>query len=185
MGKALSKNEIKRLTKEACVRAFAERGCVADPKKAGTMKYVPISISGSTQRIAAIYGSRGGGASIWIKEEVFAMIRNQLDPDQVKVEDVDLFKRGFQWAIHFDGPSDPVIQSVAQAAVDHGQERWERAVKRKADDARRAETRKEREAERKAKRRNPWGSSPHQSTPYDEWPKSRTTKINYENDSAK
>ena len=158
MGKALSKNEIKRLTKEACVRAFAERGCIADPKMAGTMKYVPISISGSTQRIAAIYGSRGGGASIWIKEEVFAMIKPRLDPDQVKVEDVDLFKRGFQWAIHFDGPHDPVIELVAQAAVEHGQERWERAVKRKADDDRRAQTRKEREEARRASRRNPWAS---------------------------
>ena len=156
MGAALSKNQIKKLTKEACIRAFVERGCIADPKTAGGMKYVPISLSGSTQRIAAIYGSRGGGASIWVKEEVFAMVRHELDPDMVKVEDVDLFKRGFQWAIHFNGPSDPVIQIIAHAAVEHGQERLERAIKRQADEERRAATRKQREEERRLNRRNPW-----------------------------
>ena len=166
MGKTLSKNELKRITKAACVQAFAIQDCIADEKTAGTMKYTPISLVGSTQRIAAIYGSRGGGASIWVKEEVFALVRSELNPNTTRVEDVNSFNRGFQWAIHFDSPDDPVIQVVAEAAVEHGKERWARAIKRRKDDDRRALTRADREAERKLKKRDPWNDYKKPPSPY-------------------
>ena len=154
-----TKAEIKAMTKTAIMNAFESHGCVGDDKRAGAVKYTAISLDGSYQRIAAIYGSAGGGASIWIKEDAWSIIRPTVSADDIRIDDVDLTKRGFQWAIHFDNPNDPVIQGVVDACVDVGKVRWDRAQKRRADDARRAEARVEREARMAERKRNPFAES--------------------------
>jgi len=151
-----TKAEIKAMTKTAIMSAFHAHDCVGDDKRAGAVKYTAISLDGSYQRIAAIYGSAGGGASIWIKEDAWSIIRPTVSAGDIRIDDVDLTKRGFQWAIHFDNPNDPVIQVVVDACVDVGKVRWDRAQKRRADDARRAEARVEREARMAERKRNPF-----------------------------
>lgn len=151
-----TKAEIKTMTKASIMDAFTEHGCTFDEKTAGAVKYTAISLMGSYQRIAAIYGSQGGGASVWIKEAAWDKIRPQVSEGDIRVDDVDLTKRGFQWAIHFDNPNDPHIKMVVDAVVEVGQVRWARAVKRREDDVRRAAARKIREAEMAERKRNPF-----------------------------
>jgi len=154
-----TKAEIKAMTKTAIMNAFTAHDCVGDDKRAGAVKYTAISLNGSYQRIAAIYGSAGGGASIWIKEDAWEIIKPNVSPDDIRIEDVDLTKRGFQWAIHFDDPNDNLIQTVVDACVDVGKVRWDRAQKRRADDARRAKVRAEREARMAERKRNPFADA--------------------------
>jgi len=151
-----TKAEIKTMTKASIIDAFDKYGCTFDEKTAGAVKYTAISLMGSYQRIAAIYGSQGGGASIWIKESAWEQIRPQVSEGNIRVDDVDLTKRGFQWAIHFDNPNDPHIQMIVDAVVEVGEIRWARAKKRKEDDARRAEQRIVREADMAERKRNPF-----------------------------
>ena len=93
---------------------------------------------------------------MWVKESAWDLIKDDLDPDEVRVEDVVMFGRGFQWAIHFDHPDDPLIDKAVEASVEAGKERWERAQKRRADDKRRAEARAERDAKMAERRRDPF-----------------------------
>ena len=147
---------MKTMTRDAIENAFLMRGCTTSQKTAGAVKYTPISLADSDQRLAAIYGSKGGAASVWIKEETWARLRPQVNPDEVRVEDVDLFGRGFQWAVHFDYYDDPLISLLADIAVECGQERWERAKMRREADARRESLRAEREAEMAKRKRDPF-----------------------------
>ena len=151
-----TKAEIKTMTKASIMTAFDRYGCTYDEKTAGAVKYTAISLTGSYQRIAAIYGSQGGGASIWIKEAAWELIRPSVSEGDLRVDDVDLTKRGFQWAIHFDNPNDPHINTVVDATIEVGQIRWVRAQKRREDDARRAAQRIVREADMAERKRNPF-----------------------------
>mgnify|MGYP003631294603 CR=1 FL=1 len=148
--------EIKTMTKAAIKDAFEIHGCTFDSKTAGAVKYTAISLNGSYQRIAAIYGSQGGGASLWIKEAAWDIIKPKVSEGELTIDDVDLTKRGFQWAIHFDNPNDPMINTIVEAVVEAGQIRWHRAQKRRADDARRADARVIREASMAERKRNPF-----------------------------
>ena len=152
----IARKQMKALTREAIEDAFVARGCTTEQKTAGAVKYTPISLAGSDQRLAAIYGSKGGAASVWIKEETWTALRAHVTPATCRVEDVDLFGRGFQWAVHFNSHDDPLIQTVADIAVECGKARWESAQARRAADARRAVVRAEREAEMAKRKRDPF-----------------------------
>lgn len=163
MAQKMSKNEIKQATRQKIRDFFNTNGCTIDEKKAGSVDYEAIGISGSNQRIGAIYGSRGGACAIWVKEEVWESL--QADSRYIhlfskesgrKVTDVKMFARGFQWAIHFSGLDDDAIIPVCEAALNVGSGRWERTQKRRATELRRATERVEREAKMAEKRRDPW-----------------------------
>ncbi len=152
----IDKMTMKAMTRKAIEDAFVARGCTTSQKTAGAVKYTPISFGESDQRLAAIYGSKGGAASVWIKEETWTRLRPHVNPDNIRVEDVDLFGRGFQWAVHFDHHDDPLILHLADIAVECGTERWERAKMRREADSRRESIRAEREAEMAERKRDPF-----------------------------
>lgn len=153
---AIPKMKLKEMTRSSILSAFQLNGCKTENKKSGAVKYTAISLPESDQRLAAIYGSRGGAAALWMKDGAWQLIKEDVDPDNVRVEDVDLFGRGFQWAIHFDHPDDPLIVKAVEASVAAGKDRWDRATKRRADDKRRAEARTERELKMAERRRDPF-----------------------------
>tara|TARA_R110002050_G_scaffold7274_8_gene28472 strand:+ start:3709 stop:4188 length:480 start_codon:yes stop_codon:yes gene_type:complete len=151
-----SKSQIKKDTKSKIIELYESLGCDIDERKTGSIKYHAISIGGSDQRIAAIYGSLGGAASLWIKKDAWDLVAPNLDRASTRVEDVDLFRRGFQWAVHFHDQYDNALEPVVQASFEAGQTRWNRALKRRADDARRMKVRADKKAEMDAKRNDAW-----------------------------
>ena len=154
---ATSKNDLKREIRTRISELFESHDCTIEEKKAG-QTYLAVSLKDSTQRIGAIYGSLGGGASLWMKQAAWDVLKGYTDRDNDRVEDVSDFRRGFQWAIHFDDPDDPLVGMAVSACVQSGQARWEKTLKRRADDARRAKARAEREAKRAANKKDPWGA---------------------------
>ena len=152
----IAKNELKRMTKAKVADLFMENGCSIDTMEAGSVKYEAIALAGSDQRIGAIYGSRGGACALWLKDEAWKRVKGELDPEQTKVVDVKMFGRGFQWAIHFNGPDDPAIEPTVKAAVDAGNARWTRTKTRRATEERRARERVIREAKMAEQRQDPW-----------------------------
>ena len=152
----LSKAEIKTLTREHIMDSFLLRGCMAEQKKAGAVQYTAISLKGSDKRLAAIYGSRGGAASLWIKEDAWERLKPDYEPGDIRIEDVSLFQRGFQWAIHFNDHHDTNIEKIVDVAVQVGKERWDRSVKRREDDERRAKARIEKKKEMASRKKDPF-----------------------------
>ena len=153
-----SKNEMKQATRSLLRTLFESAGCEIHEKAAGSVNYEAIGIAGSDQRIGAIYGSRGGACALWVKDATWSRLKT-LHPDKVRemrVQDVSMFARGFQWAIHFDGPEDAWIAPAVAATVEHGRLRWEKALERRATEKRRADDRERREAKMAAKRRDPF-----------------------------
>ena len=156
---------IKRETKTKIIDAYRDVNCSVDEKRTGSITYHAISLADSDQRIAAIYGSLGGAASLWIKEGAWEILRDSIEDafpdgiDREQIQDVDLFRRGYQWAVHFQGPDDPMIPLTIKATIEAGSARWERAQKRRADDARRAAARAQKKAEMDEKRRDPFANN--------------------------
>jgi len=151
-----SKSQIKKETKMKIIELYKSLGCEVEERKTGSISYHAFSLQGSDQRIAAMYGSLGGAASLWIKKDAWAIVAPNLDRDSTRVEDVDLFRRGFQWAVHFMSQDDKALEPVVRASVEAGKVRWTRAVKRRADDARRKEARAIKKAEMDSKRNDAW-----------------------------
>ena len=152
---ATTKNDMKEEVRQEIIDHFTA-DCDIEIKRAG-QTYRAISLKGSNQRIAAIYGSLGGGASLWMKQAAWELLKPHCDPETTRVEDVSDFRRGFQWAIHFDDPSDSLIPEATSACMISGADRWAKTLKRREDDARRAKARAEREAKRAATKKDPWG----------------------------
>jgi len=154
----LSKNEIKQATRSLIRTLFEAAKCEIHEKAAGSVNYEAVAIAGSDQRIAAIYGSRGGACALWVKDATWTRLKqiHGEDARDMRVQDVSMFARGFQWAIHFDGPDDQWIPSVIAATVTEGTARWEKALDRRATEKRRADERELREAKMAAKRRDPF-----------------------------
>jgi hypothetical protein len=158
-----TKNEIKQETRMMLRTLFTASGCEIHEKQAGSVQYEAIGISGSDQRIAAIYGSRGGACALWVKDATWMELR-KLYPETIRniqstgtrVQDVSMFARGFQWAIHFTGTEDPWIAPAVAATVNQGEIRWDKAVNRRATEQRRADERKDREAKMAEKRKDPF-----------------------------
>jgi len=153
---AKTKAQLKTETREKIQGLFEAQGCTVEEKTAGN-KYLAVSLPDSKQRIAAIYGSLGGAASVWLKEAAWDDLRGHIkDPSKHRVEDVGDFRRGFQWAVHFDGPDDPLIHGAVECAVRAGRNRWDKTQHRRAEDARRTKAAAERKVQRDANKRDPW-----------------------------
>lgn len=142
---------------------FAEEGCEMVDMKAGPQKYTAVRHPNSDWNVAAIYGSRLG-ASLWIKESVHSRLRDKY-PNEFKrfsdVVDVDLFRRGFAWAIHFADPTEEagLIELVCRVSIQWGKR--EEARRLAVEEVRQQEriVKQNREAERRERmeaKRNEW-----------------------------
>ena len=146
---AIGKRELKRMTRQKIQEELESHGLECEDLTAGSIKYTVARFKGEpNQIVAAIYGSIKDCASIWVKEAAFQELKPDLLKDfpETTIEDVSLFRRGFQWSVHVKSPTDPLIQKVIGSAVVHGQERLNKTLKRRSEDARREEARAEREA---------------------------------------
>lgn len=149
------KRALKKMTRERLIREFTDAGMIVEDAQAGSITYQTVKFSGEDKQVvAAIYGSLNGCASLWMKENAFALVKAGLPEDTV-VEDVDPFRRGFQWAVHFNSPEDQNITPCVEATIEAGRVRLTKTLKRRAEDERRAATRAEREA-KKAETRRDW-----------------------------
>jgi hypothetical protein len=158
MTEKLNKNQIKKLTRNKVKDAFTSKGCTIFKKTAGSVSYETIGLSGSDQRIGALYGSRGGACALWVKDDAWNVIKESgiVSPQTHTVQDVSMFARGFQWAIHFKDHNDSAIETVILACVSTGQIRWDATQERRAVEQRRASERVVREAAMSEKRSDPW-----------------------------
>ena len=155
---AIGKRELKRMTRQKIQEELESHGLECEDLTAGSIKYTVARFKGEpNQIVAAIYGSIKDCASIWVKEAAFQELKPDLLKDfpETTIEDVSLFRRGFQWSVHVKSPTDPLIQKVIGSAVIHGQERLNKTLKRRSEDARREAARAEREAAM-AERKRDW-----------------------------
>ena len=155
---AIGKRQLKKMTRQAIQDRLESLGLECENLKAGSITYTVARFKGEpNQIVAAIYGSIKDCASIWVKEAAFQDIKPELlrDFPEATVEDVSLFRRGFQWSVHIKSPTDPLIEKVIDSAVVHGQERLNKTLKRRTEDARREQARAEREAAM-AERKRDW-----------------------------
>ena len=155
---AIGKRELKRMTRQKIQEELESHGLECEDLTAGSIKYTVARFKGEpNQIVAAIYGSIKDCASIWVKEAAFQELKPDLLKDfpETTIEAVSLFRRGFQWSVHVKSPTDPLIQKVIGSAVIHGQERLNKTLKRRSEDARREEARAEREAAM-AERKRDW-----------------------------
>ena len=155
---AIGKRELKRMTRQKIQEELESHGLECEDLTAGSIKYTVARFKGEpNQIVAAIYGSIKDCASIWVKEAAFQELKPDLLKDfpETTIEDVSLFRRGFQWSVHVKSPTDPLIQKVIGSAVVHGQERLNKTLQRRSEDARREEARAEREAAM-AERKRDW-----------------------------
>ena len=155
---AIGKRELKRMTRQKIQEELESHGLECEDLTAGSIKYTVARFKGEpNQIVAAIYGSIKDCASIWVKEAAFQELKPDLLKDfpETTIEDVSLFRRGFQWSVHVKSPTDPLIQKVIGSAVVHGQERLNKTLKRRSEDARREAARAEREAAM-AERKRDW-----------------------------
>ena len=146
------------MTRQAIQDRLESFGLECEDLKAGSINYTVARFKGEpNQIVAAIYGSIRDCASIWVKEAAFQDIKPELlrDFPEATVEDVSLFRRGFQWSVHIKSPTDPLIEKVIDSAVIHGQHRLNKTIKRRHEDARREQARAEREAAM-AERKRDW-----------------------------
>lgn len=121
--------------------------------KAGPQNYTAVRHPGEDFNVAAIYGSRKG-ASIWVKEQVHDRLRQKY-PEEfsrfVDVVDVDLFRRGFAWAIHFADPFEEadLIKLVCTVSLQWGKREQARRSAVEESKHQEAQAKAEREAQRK------------------------------------
>ena len=155
---AIGKRELKRMTRQNIQTVLESHGLECEDLKAGSINYTVARFKDEpNQIVAAIYGSIKDCASIWVKEAAFQELKPDLltDYPEATIEDVSLFRRGFQWSVHIKSPTDPLIQKVVGSAVIHGKERLDKTVKRRTEDTRREQARTEREAAM-AERKRDW-----------------------------
>tara|TARA_R110001592_G_scaffold210521_3_gene462126 strand:+ start:35915 stop:36430 length:516 start_codon:yes stop_codon:yes gene_type:complete len=157
--------ERKALLRRTMRTHFETAGCELADMKAGPQNYTAIRQPGKDFNVAAIYGSRIG-ASLWIKEGVHNRLRDKYPKEYARfadVVDVDLFRRGFAWAIHFADPVDDLdlIELVCQVSLQWGQRE---DAKRVATEAAKQEAdleKQHRESERRERmedKRSEWRS---------------------------
>ena len=155
--------ERKKLIRERIRNNFSTAGCELLDLKAGPQHYTAVRAPSEDFNIAAIYGSRIG-ASIWIKEEVHERLRVK-HPEEFKlfadIVDVDLFRRGFAWAIHFRHPVQDaeLIDLVCEISLAWGNRERNRRLKVEETRAKEAEDKIQRELDRKERmnaKRSEW-----------------------------
>ena len=143
------------MTRENLKAKLLEHGLECEDMQAGSITYTVARFPHEpNQIVAAIYGSIKGCASLWMKEAAFQEAKPNLPSDTV-VEDVAMFRRGFQWAVHFDAPTSELIPVCVSATVSAGTNRLNKTLKRRADDDRRAAEREVRQA-KMAERKRDW-----------------------------
>lgn len=155
---AIGKRELKRMTRDRIQEELVAHGLECENLKAGSINYTVARFKDEpNQIVAAIYGSIKDCASIWLKEAAFQELKPELlaSHSEHTIEDVSLFRRGFQWSVHIKSPDDPLIMKVVDKAVLHGQARLNKTVKRREEDLRRDNARQIREAEM-AERKKDW-----------------------------
>lgn len=155
--KPIGKREMKKLTKERIFEAYRENGYEIQEMRAGSINYHTVKHpenTGSNQVVAAIYGSLTKAASLWLKESAFQAVKPHLPIDTL-VEDVEPFRRGFQWAIHFEDKDDDVIQIAVSHSIQAACSRLEKTLERQQLEEQRAEARLER-ASKRAETRRDW-----------------------------
>lgn len=157
---AIGKRELKRMTRENLKAELNRHGLITEDMTAGSITYTVARFPHEeNQIVAAIYGSIKGCASLWMKENAFQSAKPALmSKENVVVEDVAMFRRGFQWAVHFESPTDELIPVCVEAAVNAGQARLDKTLKRRAEDDRRASEREARQA-KMAERKRDWKAS--------------------------
>lgn len=158
--KPIGKRQMKKLTKETIFNAFLLEGFEVHEMKAGSVNYHTIKFPakhGTNQVVAAVYGSLTKAASLWLKESAFQAVKPHLPVDTM-VEDVEPFRRGFQWAIHFEDKDDEVIDIAVKHSIEAANLRLSKTQDRQALEAERAKARAEREAKRSQTRRD-WRSA--------------------------
>ena len=158
---AIGKRELKRMTRENLKTELQKHGLVTEDMTAGSITYTVARFPDeANQIVAAIYGSIKGCASLWMKENAFQSVLPELKTkSDVVVEDVAMFRRGFQWAVHFESPTDMLIPVCVEAAVNAGQARLDKTKARRAEDDRRASERDARQA-KMAERKRDWTELP-------------------------
>jgi len=155
-----SKNALKQQTRERLTTLFKNAGMTIENHSAGAVNYISVSIPSSGQNCAAVYGSRGGAASLWMKQDAWELLRDEVNAagiaESLRIEDVDLFRRGFQWAVHFNSPSDSHLEMAVNACVESGKERWRLTQERWAKEKAALAKRHEKEKEIASRRRDPF-----------------------------
>ncbi len=147
---------MKKLTKEAIFASFLSQGYEVHEMSAGSVKYHTIKHQGdtnTTQIVAAVYGSLTKAASLWVKESTFQSMKPSLPADAL-VEDVEPFRRGFQWAIHFDNDKDELIHMAVEHAIVTAEARLAKTHARRLIEEDRAKKATERKEARKETRRD-------------------------------
>ena len=102
----ISAKERKQAIRSAILHSFGA-GFTAEQKN----PYIAIRLAGTDRNVAAIYGSRKGGLSLWVKEVV------QI-PKGIKIRDVSKTARGWQQAIDIVNEEDANITALVQAVKD-------------------------------------------------------------------
>ena len=151
----MKSGERKALLRKQMREHFTEAGCELADMKAGPQKYTAVRHPGEDFNVAAIYGSRIG-ASLWVKEKVYERLRDKYPNEFARfsdVVDVDLFRRGFAWAIHFKDPEEEadLIELVCKVSLQWGKR--DRARREAAEQAKVEAQRIKQERERAKKER--------------------------------
>ena len=117
----MSKNEIKKATKDFILNEFTNKGMTIIERSAGAVGYQAIRFSENSQwNIACIYGGRGVGASIWVRDNVLQALKESglISKESHNVEDVSFFKRGLDWKIDIVDFNDSVIPQIVNLSVE-------------------------------------------------------------------
>ena len=121
MTEGMSKNEIKKLTKEFILKGFTDEGMTIIERSAGAVGYQAIRFSeDSMTNVACVYGARGVGASIWVRDNVLQALKTtgSISKDSHNVEDVSFFKRGLDWKIDIVDMNDSIISDIINLSIE-------------------------------------------------------------------
>ena len=102
----VSAKERKQAIRSAILHSFGA-GFEAEQKN----PYIAIRLAGTDKNVAAIFGSRKGGLSLWVKQAV------QI-PEGITIRDVSSTARGWQQAIDILNEEDENIPLLVQAVKD-------------------------------------------------------------------
>ncbi len=159
MTEGMSKNEIKKQTKEFILNGFKGEGMTVIERSAGAVGYQAIRFSeDSMSNVACVYGGRGVGASIWVRDNVLQALKTtgSITKDSHNVEDVSFFKRGLDWKIDIVDMNDAIIHDIINLSVELHRGIYEQELKSaqaKADKKKKADARK---AKMDSKRKSAW-----------------------------
>ena len=101
-----SAKERKAAIRSAILHAFGT-GFQAEQKN----PYIAIRLAGTDKNVAAIFGSRKGGLSLWMKSAVEI-------PNGIDIRDVSKTARGWQQAVDLSDEEDANIPILVQAVKD-------------------------------------------------------------------